>query len=224
MTTRTAAAAKQADGHVSVPAPASSVVVSPKLRRRPLLVVLAVALAAVGGVLGMLMWKSATSTVEVVIVRADVPRGEVIEAADLGVARVVTDPAMRTVPGADMGSLVGRRASVDLTAGTLLASTSITDVLQPAAGEAMVGVPIAPGLMPSEPLHAGDRVLLVHRPEASGGRPAGKPVVVAAVVVRVVPGNTQVVVDVLVPTGVATDLAATVLTGKVALVLDARVR
>lgn len=197
--------------------------VPPRLRRRPMLMVMAAALAAVGGVLGMVLWSSATSTVEVVIVRSDVPRGEVIDAADVGVARVVADPAMRTVPGGELAHLLGRRAAVDLTAGTLLPPGVLTDALDPGAGQAMVGVPIQPGLMPAEPLRAGDRVLLVYAPTATGQSP-GKAAPVPAVVVRVTPGNTQMVVDVLVPTSVAPDLAGRILTGKLGLILDSRVR
>lgn len=70
-----------------------------KLRRRPLLMVVAAALIVAGGGLGALLWSSATTNAEVVIVRASVERGEVIAAEDLATVRVTLDPALQTVPG-----------------------------------------------------------------------------------------------------------------------------
>ena len=57
---------------------------SPKLSRRPFLVVLAAVLVVAGAVAGGLLWVSATAAGEVVMVRQDVSRGEVITAAGFG--------------------------------------------------------------------------------------------------------------------------------------------
>ena len=73
---------------------------------------------------------------------------------------------------------------------------------------------------------AGDIVRLVQTPgpqgEVSGKKPS--PVTITATVVRVTPGETQTVVDVLVSQDRAAELAARAATGKVALVLDSRER
>lgn len=208
------------DVAVSAPTLASS----PRLRRRPLLVVLAVALVAMGAMAGVWLWSAASTSVEVVVVRADVQRGAMIPASALGRVRVSVDPSVRTVPGDQMASMVGRSAAVDLSAGALLTPDQVTNVVQPADGMSMVGIPVAPGLMPAEPLRAGDTVRLVQTPGPQGEVSSKAPVTITASVVRVTPGETQTVVDVLVSQDRAAELASRAATGKVAVVLDSRER
>ncbi|HEY3409645.1 MAG TPA: SAF domain-containing protein, partial [Propionicimonas sp.] len=92
-----------------------------RLQRRPLMVVVAVVLVCLGGVLGLLLWTSASSATEVVAVRAGVERGHLIAIEDLTTVRVTLDPSLRTLPGSALESLVGKRAVTDLAAGTLVA-------------------------------------------------------------------------------------------------------
>ena len=194
-----------------------------KLRRRPLLVVLAVALVAGGAALGVWLWMSATSASEVVTVRGDVDRGRVITVADLGTVRVALDPSLQAVPGSELETLVGKRAAVDLRAGTLLAPSDVTDELPPAAGVWVVCMAVGPGMMPAVPLRPGDAVRLVQTP-GQAGEVTGAPATVNATVLGVTAGDTVTVVDVLVPADKAPELAARSATGKVAIVLDARER
>lgn len=212
---------------VSIQSPAApvggGVVPAPRLRRRPVLVVLAVALVAAGALLGVVLWSSASTTVEVVAVRADVQRGALITAADLGTVRLTPDPALQVVPAAELPGLVGRRAATDLAAGSVLTAAQVTDVVVPAAGESVVGVALAPGMLPAEPLRAGDRVRLVQTP-GPGGDVEGAVTAIDAVVVSVAQGDTQVVVNVVLPSSRAAELAARAATGRVALVLDSRAR
>ena len=203
--------------------PPESAEPGPRLRRRPLLMVLAVGLVAAGAVLGVVLWAWSASGADVVMVRAEVQRGHPIAASDLGVVRVAVDPSVRTVPGPDMASMVGRRAAVDLTAGTLLAPGQLTDTLPPGSGMSVVGVPVVPGSMPSEPLRAGDTVRLVQTP-GQAGEVTGTPVTFTATVLSVVPGDAQTVVDVVVSADKAAELAARAATGRVAVVLDSRAR
>lgn len=192
-----------------------------KLQRKPLLMVLAVLLVSAGAVSGLWLWASSSSAVEVVSVRAGVQRGHLIAVTDLSVVRVAVDPSVRTVPSAELDGLVGRRAAADLTAGTLLSPAQVSDLPVPGPGSSVVGVPVAPGLMPSEPLLAGDLVRLVHTPGPQGEL-AGDPLTITARVLRVVAGDTQTVVDVVVSIDKAAPLAAMAATGRVAVVLDPR--
>lgn len=194
-----------------------------RLRRRPLWVVVAIALVAAGALLGVLLWQASTTTVEVVAVRADVARGALITAADVGTVRVSVDPALQTVPAGELGSVVGKRAAVDLSAGALLTPAQLAVSVVPGAGESVVGVPIAPGLMPAEGLRAGDRVRLVQTP-GTGGEVTDAPRAIDAEVLGVTVGDTQTVVDVVVPSTTAVELAARAATGKLALVLESRAR
>ena len=204
----------------AAPLPAPEVT---RLQRRPLTVVLAVVLVCLGGVTGLWLWTSSSAATEVVAVRASVERGHLIAATDLTTVRVTLDPSLQTVPAAGLESLVGKRAVTDLAAGTLVAPGQVSDAVVPGAGLAVVAVPIAAGLIPAEPLQAGDTVRLVQAP-AQGGEVTGAPTEITATVLNVTPGDTETVVDVLVADGRAGELAARAASGDLALVLASRER
>lgn len=204
-----------------VTAPAAAPV---RLRRRTPMLMAGIALVAVGALSAALLTRVLGNTVPVVAVAQNVAPGHVLTGADLTIANVNTDPALRPVPAARLDSLVGRRAAVSLTAGSLLTDGAVTDVLQPALGRSLVGVALTASQLPAEPLQAGDQVRIVSTPPAQGEPPAAAPVSLAAVVVSAVgPDSTGLtVVNVTVPTAQAADLAARVATGRVALILDSR--
>lgn len=193
----------------------------PKLRRRPLMAVVAAALIVLGGLGGAWAWLAGTSSVEVVAMRAAVERGAVITADDLVVVRVNPDPALQVVPAESLDVLVGQRAATSLVAGALLAPGQVTDVLPPAEGFSVVGLSPEVGLMPAEPLLAGDRVRIVQTPGVQG-EVTGDPVALSAEVLGVRLVGDRTVVDVLVPTRQAPQLAALAATGNAAIVLDSR--
>ena len=210
------------DGH-----PAAPVAASPsRLRRRPLMLVTAVAMVAFGALLGFLIWSTSSTSVEVVVVRSAVDRGEVISSNDLMLVRVAVDPSVQIVPGARLGDMVGKRAASDLVAGSLLSPTGVSDQLAPATGESIVGVALGTGKLPAEPLRAGDSVRLVQTPADQADVPATQVTIDALVQnVPVLSDDGQtVVVDLLVPSSRAAEVAARAATGRVALVLDSRER
>ncbi len=205
---------------------ASSVVPPPpKLRRRPLMVLAGVVLVATGALVAVWAWLATTDTSEVVAVRETVMRGEVIDATDLITVQVGTDPALRTVPGTDLQSVVGQRAARDMAAGSLLTREAVTDQVVPAAGRSVVGLALSPALMPGQPLLVGDQVRVVG---TAGGQ--GDPgtvreeVTFPAEVVGVAPATQtgQTVVSVQVAAEQAPVLASWAASGRVALVLDSR--
>ena len=206
--------------------PAPDTNVPGKLRRRPAMVLFSVGLVLVGAGLGVGVWMASASSVEVVAARAAIDRGAVISAADLAVTRVAVDPSsVRVVPATDLGSLVGKRAASDVAAGTLLSPSQVTDVLPPGTGDSVVGVALATGQLPAEPLRPGDRVRLVQTPVAQGEVPATQVTIDAEVqsVTQAADGQTTVV-DLLLPESRAAELAARAATGRIALVLDSRER
>ena len=196
-----------------------------KLRRRPLMALLWAALVLFGAVLGVLVWMGSRNAAEVVAVRATVDRGALIIAEDLMVVRVAVDPAVRTVPAAQLNGMVGQRAAGDLAAGTLLSPAQVQPDVIPRTGESVVGIALGVGQLPAEPLRPGDRVRLVQTPADQAEVPAVQ-VTVDAVVQSVANSadGQRVVVDVVVPSGKAAEVAARAATGRVALVLDSRER
>lgn len=214
--TKPASSAEPTVAPIPVPEPT-------RLRRRPLTVMLAVVLVCLGGVTGLWLWTSSSAATEVVAVRAAVERGQLIADSDLMAVRVTLDPSLRTVPATARQSLVGKRAVTDLAAGTLVSPDQVSDAVVPGAGLAVVAVPIAPGLIPAEPLKAGDTVRLVQAP-AQGGVVTAAPTEITATVLNVTPGDTETVVDVLVADNRAGELAARAASGDLALVLASRER
>lgn len=203
-------------------APSSAV---PRLRRRPVMALVWVALVLVGGALGVAVWMGSTTSSEVVAVRTAVDRGATITAEDLMAVRVAVDPAVRVVPASQLAGMVGHRAASDLTAGTLLNPAQVTTAVVPATGQSVVGVALAKGKLPAMPLRPGDRVRLVQTPADQADVPATQ-VTIDAVVESVAPSEDgqSVVVDVLVPSASAPEVAARAATNRVALVLDSRER
>jgi len=197
----------------------------PKLRRRPVGVLVSVATIVVGSVLGLWLWSTAGSTTEVLAVRTLVHRGEVIDRDDLMVVRVGVDPAVKTVPAAQLDTVAGRRAALDLAPGGLLGPAELAATVLPGRGTSVVGIGLASGMLPAEPLAPGDAVRIVQTP-GQQGEVAGTPVTIPAQVVGIHADEAadQTIVDVLVPADTAADLAARAATGKVALVLDSRER
>lgn len=196
----------------------------PKVRRRPLLLVGTIAAVLVGGLGTAWVFMTSAASTEVVAIRAAVQRGKVIDREDLVVMKVGLDPSLDVVPASQIDQVSGQRAATDLAAGGLLARSSVTDQVVPRAGEAMVGVTLAPSMLPGEPLLAGDRVLIVETPGLQG-EVVTAPVVLEATVSQVTVLETgDFKVDVLVPAEKAAELAARNGTGRLALVLEARER
>lgn len=215
---------RQQQGHERT---AKAPVIAPtKTRRRSGVLAAGVALVAVGALGAAYLTQVVGNTVQVVAVARDVQPGAVIGRADLAVADVSTDPALHPVPASRLPELVGQRAAVTLSAGSLLTDAAVTAQVLPASGESLVGVALHPAQLPAEPLQAGDRIRIVDTPASQGEPPLSTPQTIAAVVVstEAPDDNGQRIVNVTVPSGLAADLAARVATGRIALILDSRER
>ena len=191
-----------------------------------MLVVASVAAVCLGALLAMWAYTSTSSAKEVVAVRSTVQRGEIITRGDLMVVRISLDPALRSVAGSSLDSMVGQRAAMDLPAGALVTDEGFTSAVVPAKGLSVVGISLPPSLLPGEPLQSGDAVRVVATPGPQGEVPVGEQRFIAATVVAVRPDATsgQTVVSVQVPYAAAAELAARAATGKVVLILDSRER
>jgi flagella basal body P-ring formation protein FlgA len=207
--------------------PTSAPAVAPaKTRRRSGVLAAGLALVVVGALGAAYLTQVVGDTVQVVAVARDVQPGELIERTDLTVADVSVDPALTPVPAARLTELVGQRAAVALSAGSLLTDAAVSEQVLPAAGQSLVGVALQSAQLPAEPLQAGDRIRIVDTPASQGEPPASTPQTIPAVVVSVAaPDDSgQTIVNVTVPSGQAADLAARVATGRIALILDSRER
>lgn len=213
--------------------PAAAPRVVRQRRRRPGLIALSVALIAAGGLSGALLFTASGQRSAVLVVARDVPVGRAITDVDLAPASLALDPAVKAVPVTRKADMVGKRAAVALTAGSLLSPTQVTSTSLVKADEQLVGVALKPSQLPASRLAPGQRVLIVSTPDpaqaaAAGGKasePAGVPKTLAATVVAVgeaAPATGVVTVDVAVPSADGPTLAAHAATGAVALVVAAQ--
>jgi len=202
---------------------------APRSRRRPVVVGAGLALAAVGALVSVWMVNEAGDKVGVVATRHAIPAGQTIKAADLVTAQISHDAALNSVPASRSADIVGKQANSDLPSGVLVTDESVSAGSSVTKGKTVVGILAKPGQLPTEKLHTGDRVTVVHTPEdgseaASSGKEAGAapdslPAVVSRVGTR--DANGAVVVDVAAAEVNSTSLAAWAASGDVAIVLKA---
>ncbi|MFE2721034.1 SAF domain-containing protein [Kitasatospora sp. NPDC059327] len=179
---------------------------------------MAVALIAAGGLGGAALYNSTGQRVSVLALARDVPFGQVVTDADLVVARIATDPALKPLAAEDRKNAVGRRAATDLRRGALLLNADLaqTPTVQP--GQLVVGVSAKRTQLPAARLQPGVPIVVVYTPDS--GRPESLPAVVVTIG-RVDTDGSQVV-DVAVAAADATRLAAWVAAGRIQVVLVPR--
>lgn len=196
-----------------------------RARRRPALIALGLALVALSVLASVYLTSTLGQTYQVLAVKGEITRGTVIAATDLATVELPTGPTqLKPVPADQLDQMVGKTAAADLNAGQLLTPTSVVDELQPAAGQSIVGIALAPNQMPaSYELRAGDAVRVVETPASGGEPPVEVPFAIAATVIGSKQSELgdQMVVDVEVASANAAGLAARAATGRVAIVIDA---
>ncbi|WP_328499641.1 SAF domain-containing protein [Streptomyces sp. NBC_00457] len=142
-------------------------------RRRPGVIALSLALIAAGGAGVAVLLLQVGHRTEVVTVVRTVQVGQVVTEDDLGTASVALDPAVKSVRGTDLDSMVGKRAAVELKPGSLLAPSQVTKDSLVKAGEQLVPIGLKPEQVPATALIPGQKVDLVHVP-AQGQADTGK--------------------------------------------------
>ncbi|MGI5952365.1 MAG: flagellar biosynthesis protein FlgA [Brooklawnia sp.] len=131
-----------------------------RARRNPRLIVLGVLCACVGALVMGWAWSSRTDSQTVVLVTRDVGRGSQISAADLSTTTLSGGAGVSVVPADQAQSMIGQYALQDLQAGSLLGPQAIgTQVVPP--GTAHLGLRLAVGRLPNQPLPPGTPIWLV---------------------------------------------------------------
>jgi hypothetical protein len=152
--------------------PSGSLAISeppPPSRRRWVWVAVCGAVAVLA-MLGVIATVNQVSDRErVLAVARDVPAGKKLTSADLVVAEVARDPALKPVSADRRGELVGQYATVGLRAGSLLTSRAVSGKNALAAGHQLVGVEAKRGQLPAKALAAGDTVQVISTPDKAAG-------------------------------------------------------
>lgn len=196
-------------------------------RRRPLLAAAGIAALAIGAAGAVVLVSSAGSSSTVLAVARPVSVGAVVSDADLTVARVGHDAALVPVPAAERARIVGQRAAVTLTPGSLLTASQVTSRPVPGPGQQLVAVALKAGQLPAAGLPGGSRVLVIVTQGDQGGAVSGGKVgaavgarpVTATVYESSAPAQDgSVVVDLLAAGSDGVTIAEQASTGRVALV------
>lgn len=205
-------------------------------RRRPGVIALSLALIAAGGAGVAVLLLQVSDRTQVVTVVRNVQVGQVLTEQDLGQASLALDPAVKAVPAGELETVVGKRAAVQLTPGSLLAPSQVTSSSLVKAGEQLVPIGLKPEQIPATALVPGQKVQLVHVPaqgqsdagagaEAGSGEASGDQAqTIAGRVVKAsptAPGTGVVVVDVATAADDGPTVAAWVAADTLRLVLDA---
>jgi hypothetical protein len=192
-------------------------------KRSRIWIAAALVLIALGGLIAWFVVANLRDTTPVVAVRNDIPRGSIINAADLTTANINHDATLQTLPASQLAQIVGKRTNVDLKAGTLIPPAAITDTLLPPAGQSLIGLALAPGQLPATALHPGDKVRLVSTPKDQDDPTAASPAVTIlgeVVTSTTLTDTTKTRVDVLVSVNDSATAAALAATNRVALIVD----
>lgn len=203
------------------PAPARVTAVPGRTRRNPLVIALGIALIALGGLGAAWMATATTHTTAVIVVTHSVDAGRALRDSDLQVSQVMADSAVHTIPGSQLGGMVGKYATVRLLPGQLLTPEAVTAALTPPPGKSLVGVAVTATQMPAQVLHAGDLILVVSTPNAQDSPPTEPPASITAQILnsQPVPDTDKTILNVLVDDTQARTLAAWVATGRIGIVL-----
>ncbi len=124
----------------------------------------AVAIVLIFGLagLGAYFYSRAGQKTPVVVVTQDVPAGHRISRADLSTVSVAG--GVTAIGGANLDSVVGQVATVELLPGVLLQRAMVTSANPLPPGSSMVGVQLRPGQLPAEGLRDGVKVQVLQLP------------------------------------------------------------
>ncbi len=202
-----------------------------RLRRRPALIALGIALIALGSLAAAWLVTTLAGTTAVVVVARDVTAGQELTADDVRVVDIGGNLTAGTgtafVPASAMDQVVGRRAVVPLLSGQVLPPLALTDgrLVPGDDGQAVVGLPVTQAQIPATQLQAGDSILVVDTPADQADPPAATPESLPATVVTTTTDEISgiTIVTVTADTETAKALAARAATGRFVLVVVASV-
>ncbi len=117
----------------------------------------------------IVLYSSANRGTAVLVVARPMEKGQRFVSGDLEQATASISGQITPIPVADASELVGKHAAVAIPAGSLLTSGDVSGGEEIAPGDAVVGLALKDGQLPSGGLAAGDQVMIVQT--ASPGTP-----------------------------------------------------
>jgi hypothetical protein len=144
----------------------------PRVVRRPALAVVSAAVVVASVATFVSIYSGANHQVPVLTIVRPVEQGQTIVAGDLGEAGITSQGDIAVVPAASSSDVVGKVATVPLTAGTLLTMADLSNGQVIAPGDAVVGIALKDGQLPSAGLQPGNDVMVVQTAAPGAAVPA----------------------------------------------------
>jgi hypothetical protein len=129
--------------------------------RRPVVTVASALLVLASIAIFASIYSSAGRRVPVLVVTSTIQQGQRIVSADLGTAQVASSGGLATIPVSSADELSGTWAAVTVPAGSLLTRGDVTAHRPVSGGNAVVGLALKDGQLPSTGLVPGDEVMVV---------------------------------------------------------------
>ncbi len=107
------------------------------------------------------LYASAARQTSVLITTTSIEQGQQLSSSDLGEASVSISGDVSVIPAAHASELRGKRASVTIPAGSLLTIQDVTNSQPFSPGDAVVGMALKSGQLPSAGVEPGDEVMVV---------------------------------------------------------------
>lgn len=195
----------------------------PAARRNTARVAVGVVVMALSALGAATVFSSAADRTVVIGIARDVPPGAEITAADLREVSISTGSGVSVVPAERASDVVGRTASVPLTAGSLLHPDQLTDGPVLAEGTVLVGAALKSGQFPVG-LGIGDAVEIVETtpPDASGsGDAVSRGTGTVTDLSESIDGQSSRTVSIAVPAEQAAVISAAGAAGRISLVVIA---
>lgn len=183
----------------NVSGPVDAPVAPPKVVRqrriRPGLLGLAVLLVALGGLGSAFAITSVRATGSYLAVARPVAVGAILTADDVTRVEVAGGQGLAPVPASRLNEVIGKRAAVALTPGTLLTRGQFTDKPLLGPGQQQVAISLKVGAVPAKKLRPGDKLLLISLPDKSnaGGAEASGTRFESTVIDTSAPDNSTIV-------------------------------
>lgn len=142
------------------PAAARPAAVQLRARRSPKLIALGALLVAVGGLGAAALYSMNADHRAVVVMAADVRRGDAIERDDLTVLEIPESLTVEALGAAELPGLVGQRSLTDLPQGSFPLARHVGEDPLP-TGQALIGLRLPLGKLPTADMPPGTTVRLV---------------------------------------------------------------
>ena len=118
------------------------------------------------------LYANAGHRVPIVAVVRPVHQGQQISSSDLGEVNASISGSVQTIPYSAVGSVVGKQAAVALVPGSILTTGDISTASRIPAGDAIVGIALKPGQLPSAGVVPGEQVMVVQTGQPGSPAPS----------------------------------------------------